>query len=205
MPLRYELAFGGPERNDQEPASSWDARNPIGRGYLLSERSAPGSYLPNFEDPNQTIQSWRDKPPVSGFGFIGRSWQPRAQLAGTYDSAWQKHHFPLLPADFDRRFFNCAAPGLIAPGYLTGDEPVELINLSRREFIQFRLPKFMLRISFRLGSELYIRPTALWTLVFEPDQDRFYMVFGASIPVGKQPSRLRYAKIEYEEGMPTWN
>lgn len=201
LPLRYELSFGGYDRTASESASSWDARNPIGRGYLLTERAVDGSSLPNFEDPEQPISSWRDRPPVSGLGFIDRSWYPRMKFAGTYDSIWRQHRFPLLPDDFDNRFFNCAANGLTAPGYLKGDELVELVHLSCHGLIRFRLPSLQIRMRFQFGGQLYDRPTALFSLVFEPEAERFYMVWGSSFPVGKQPSLLRYVKIEREHGL----
>jgi hypothetical protein len=37
-------------------------------------------------------------------------------------------------------FYNAAHPDLIAPGYLTGDESVELVNLSPEGRVQFKLP-----------------------------------------------------------------
>jgi hypothetical protein len=46
----------------------------------------------------------------------------------------------MLPIDFDRRFFNAAAPGLVAPGYLTGDEEVVLLNVTPAPRLAFRLP-----------------------------------------------------------------
>ena len=46
------------------------------------------------------------------------------KYAGTYDKKWQEERAPLLPRDFSKRFLNAAAPGLVAPGYLRGDETV---------------------------------------------------------------------------------
>ncbi len=45
-------------------------------------------------------------------------------MMGLADEVWNKTRKPLLPKNFDRRYFNAAAPGLVAPGYLKGDEPV---------------------------------------------------------------------------------
>jgi hypothetical protein len=96
--------------------------------------------LPNVEDPNHLINSYGAPVPPCGFGFTSPDWQPRATFAGTYDEVWTKSRSPLLPVDFDRRFFNSAAPGLIAPGYLRGSEDVVVLNTTSVPRLAFRLP-----------------------------------------------------------------
>ena len=61
-------------------------------------------------------------------------------FAGTYDEQWTNERMPLLPKDFDRRFFNAASEGLIASGYLKGDEAVSIENASPRGTLSFDLP-----------------------------------------------------------------
>jgi hypothetical protein len=130
IPLLYERAFGGWDRNDPDPnPHSFEPRNPLGTGFRLRWSDAEKAVrLPNLEDPRKPIKSLSDRPPPAGFGFTSPNWQPRAALAGTYDQAWMKTRMPLLPKDFDRHFFNAASPGLIAPGHLKGDEPVVVVN-----------------------------------------------------------------------------
>ncbi len=143
MPLTYERAFGGWDRaNKDETTWRCDNRNPVGRGFgdplrFVEEGKVP---MPNIEDPNQLIKRYGDQPPPAGFGFVSPHWQARAQYAGTYDQAWDEQRKPLLPKDFDRRFFNAASPGLVAPGYLRGDEDVVLVNVTAVTPLKFRLP-----------------------------------------------------------------
>jgi hypothetical protein len=102
------------------------------------------------------IQRYGQVVPVAGFGFTSAHWQPRAALAGTCDAAWVRDRMPSLPLDFDRRFFNAAAVGLVAPGHLRGDEPVLVSGVSSAGPLSFTLP----------GAP---RPTCRVTLLHRPD------------------------------------
>ncbi|HET8696368.1 MAG TPA: DUF2169 domain-containing protein, partial [Gammaproteobacteria bacterium] len=143
IPLVYERAFGGWDRaHKDEKTWKYDPRNPVGRGFgdplrYVEEGKVP---LPNIEDPNHLINRYGDSPAPAGFGFISPEWQPRARYAGTYDEAWDRGRKPLLPKDFDLRFFSAASPGLVAPGYLTGDEEVVVVNAAPVPQLRFKLP-----------------------------------------------------------------
>ncbi|WNG20187.1 DUF2169 domain-containing protein [Cystobacter fuscus] len=142
IPLAYERAFGGWDKTDNDPAKHrYEPRNPVGVGFRASARHfEEGLRLPNLEDPEQPLRAFGQVVPPVGFGFISPYWQPRATLGGTYDEGWDKKRKPLLPKDFDRRFFNAASAGLVATGYLRGDEPVLVDNASPRGRLVFRLP-----------------------------------------------------------------
>lgn len=199
VPLVYERAFGGVDQTQKNKRKhDWDKRNPIGTGFRLNKGAVENHRLPNLEDPHHLISRWEDKPPVAGYGFIEGSWEPRLQFAGTYNDGWLKNQFPLLPIDFDVRFFNAAPPDLIAKGFLKGGEPVQMLNLSKKGIMEFNLPKLEISLMFRLGETRNQQKADLWTVVFEPDQDRFYMVWGGAFCVGKQPSRMRYVKVEMD-------
>src|SRR6185312_7848826 len=116
IPLIYERAFGGWDRRSEDANEHrCEMRNPAGVGFR--DRSLGGDddlVLPNLEHPDHPFRSYGDAPPPAGFGFIAPNWQPRLALAGTFDVAWDRTRKPLLPKDFDRRFFNAASPGLVA-------------------------------------------------------------------------------------------
>jgi len=135
VPLRYELAYGGQYHEDQtENAEPVVYRpNPIGLGFLdldhlATERHYPAPQIESA-DPACAIADIRQRYPPEGFGPLSRWWEPRANLAGTYDDAWQKNHWPFLPDDFDFAFYQSAPAGLQAEGFLQGDEPVVLVGL----------------------------------------------------------------------------
>jgi len=142
IPLRYERAFGGWDRSDPDPEKHRPFRpNPVGCGYHSpKEPFRQGLRLPNLEDPNAPLQRWGQRVMPVGFGFLAPDWEPRSYHAGSYDEAWMNERMPLLPQDFDRRFFNAASPGLIAPGYLRGDESVGVSGATASGQVMFALP-----------------------------------------------------------------
>lgn len=138
IPLVYERAFGGWDLTHPNPKKhSYEPRNPFGKGYGTFEE---GKKLPNLEDPKHLIKNPKDKPSPAGFGFIGPEWEPRRRYAGTYEENWMKKKMPLLPEDFDQRYYNAAHPDLIVKGYLKGNEPVEIVNASQKGQLKFHLP-----------------------------------------------------------------
>ncbi len=141
MPLVYERAFGGSDMTPENKKNHVsESRNPVGTGMIASRSRLQQLPLPNLEDPRNLIKSPRDRPRPVGFGFIPGHWEPRKSQAGTYDSEWQITRMPLLPMDFDVRFFNAAHPDLVVEGFLRGDEPVRVINASPRGELAFPLP-----------------------------------------------------------------
>jgi hypothetical protein len=184
MPLVYERAFGGEDLSAANPKHrEIESRNYLGRG-LVSRRSRENPAdvaLPNLEDPAQLISRRKDRPPPASFGFLCRHWEPRLSYAGTYDQRWEETRAPLLPLDFDERYHNGAHPDLVSRGYLQGGEPVQIVNASPRGLLRFALPCVPPRIVVVGVTE---RQTPLGpvldTLVLEPDEDRFTMVWRAT-------------------------
>ena len=191
MPLTYERAFGGWDRSHPDPARhTFDPRNPVGVGFRAPDgRFEEGMRLPNIEDPSDPVQRYGQAVATAGVGFTSPNWQPRAALAGTYDEAWSKERSPLLAKDFDRRFFNGASPGLVAPGYLVGNEPVLVENASTLGRLSFRLPGVpapSCRVELaRLGDA---QPAlSLDTVVVDTDGDRVLLLYRGHVPLRDGP------------------
>jgi hypothetical protein len=139
MELVYERAYGGIDL----VSGGYFAHNPAGVGYFVKKRrkAVDGAPLPNLEDPDDLIRSWKSRPKPAGFGFYAPGWQPRAGCLGTYDEKWRRQRSPLPPADFRWEFHNAAHPDLQLKAYLQGNEEVELIFLSPgHERLRFWLP-----------------------------------------------------------------
>lgn len=185
IPLVYERAFGGEDLSD--PAKpEYEQRNPVGTGFSVSKKNLEGRPLPNFEDPKAPIRSWTDKPAPAGFGFIGRSWAPRVKYAGVYDEKWQKERFPMLPSDFDERFFNGASSDLVVQPYLKGGESVRVVHASPEGEFKFTLPKRHFDISVRIkGKEKAVLPV-LDTVVIEAEEKQALLTWRAAVPCFRQ-------------------
>lgn len=146
MALTYENAFGGWDRRHPDVARhDCDPRNSVGKGYYCidsheTDAAAGPMLLPNLENPDALIRHLKDRPEPVACGFTLPHWSPRAAYAGTYDQTWLDSRSPLLPADFDRRFFSAASPGLISERYLTGKESVVIKNMTPNGHLAFSLP-----------------------------------------------------------------
>jgi hypothetical protein len=203
MPLKYELAFGGTDLEPKNPdAPDYEPRNPIGVGLAPkgSKGSLEGKPLPNIEDPEHLIKGAGDRPAPAGLGPICPHWAPRKNYAGTYDEAWTKNRAPYLPKDFDPRFLNSAHPDLIAPSYLEGGEPVEMSGvLPRGAQLSFELPMCDIEIVFELDGKQHTKRPVLDTIVFEPDANRFSMIWRACQVVDKKLLRLSEMFVSCEQ------
>jgi hypothetical protein len=173
MPFLWERAFGGFDPDDPRV---FESRNPVGVGLRRHARSLEGQRAPNFEDPSGANWSWNGHGAPVGFGPVGRHWQPRVRLAGTYNQTWLEEYFPLLPPDFDERYFNCAPEDQQLKGYLPGEE-VRLHYMTTTGHDRFQLPRWAVPV--RIGEypgkvvEYGITPD---TLAIEPAARCFSLI-----------------------------
>lgn len=188
MPMLYELAYGGVDTTcPDSQVPEFAANNPIGKGYI-GNNNAPqeGLPLPNIEDPRFMIKKWNDRPEPAGFGFIGRAWQPRVAWAGTYDEQWKKTRMPLLPHDFDERYFNGAHPDLIADSFLNNGERITLNNLSASGKLEIDLPIWNEPVTVFIKGDKKVFQPLLDTAVIEPDTNSVLVTWRVTIPCTRQ-------------------
>ncbi|MBK6920186.1 MAG: DUF2169 domain-containing protein [Deltaproteobacteria bacterium] len=177
LPLVYERALGGRVDGGDAWVRELSAHNPVGVGI---DRRA-GAPVPNLEDPRAPIEGGGERPRAVGFGPIAPGWRPRAQFAGTYDAQWVRKRSPLLPADFDRRFFNVAPAELVFPRFLAGGEPVVVLGASRQGPLRFTLPTIELAIEADVGGGWRSMSACLETVALWPDDDSFSMSWRAKL------------------------
>jgi hypothetical protein len=195
----YSEAFGGQD----ESTGEYCAHNLSGKGFY-SERTKirlAGKPLPLIEDPRHLIQTYKDHPLPAGFGFYHRAWQPRAAYAGTYDETWRLERSPRLPRDFNCRYYNGAHPDLQADGFLQGDEPVDLINLTPEGRMQFNLPgvRPLCQVLRAGNKEAEKIPMNLDTVLFEPDERTVCMVWrGAAALTALSDAEISRVSIKAE-------
>jgi hypothetical protein len=120
--------------------------------------------------------------PLDGFGATPREAKPRRALAGTYDERWQRERAPLLPEDFDERFFLAAFPELVAVPHLIGDERVIAEGVSMLGTLDLRLPGLRLQVEVFVGREADRGPALLDTVVLEPEVEHLTLVWRRRVP-----------------------
>lgn len=133
-------------------------QNPVGRGfaerwYVQAARPARMP-APQIEAPGQPIARFGKPCAPQGFGVVGRAWQPRRALAGTYDQRWLQERHPNLPADFDFAYWNGAPADQQVTPHLRGDEQITLLNLCPEGAATTRDASGNTRLSFALPGHL---------------------------------------------------
>jgi hypothetical protein len=197
MPLTYERAYGGRDETGDDPKKhSWEVRNPVGVGFATAAGHLADGPLPNVEDPRHLIGAFHMQTRPAGFGPIASHWQPRVRWGGTYGEKWLRERQPLLPEDFDERFYLCAPEDQQAPAYLRGGEPVELVNLTPGGRLRFNLPRLAFGFTTRFATGEVVRHRArLHTVILEPDVPRVLMVWHSHLPCHPRVLKLKRTTI----------
>lgn len=203
IPLQWERAFGGwdrsaekPEHHDCEPANQVGVGFAAKRGVFVA-----GAPVPNIEDADKPLKGWGGRSPPAGFGFVNPEWQPRARFAGTFDATWEKTRSPLLPKDFNRRFFNAAPEGLVAPGYLRGDEVAVALGVTPEGRWEFQLPGLAAprcQIAVRTGAPIELT-TNLDTIILDADARTATLLWRAFTPLRTGPHDVRAIRVTSED------
>jgi hypothetical protein len=187
MPLIYERAFGGydPRRNEV-----W-RQNPAGIGFrrAKSQSTNIATEYPNLEPIREPLEG-----APAGFGIVSRSWSPRIEYAGTYDDNWLNNQWPLLPSDFDTRYYQTAPVDQQIDSLATGD-PVRLVNFTVDGLWEFAMPSTTLEtwlISDRGSRRVAPR---MDTVMIEPDDRRITLVFRLNLARENQQDRIREIHI----------
>lgn len=197
-PISYDRAYGGADKNEDEPDRvATYAENPIGIGYHPIRRRADlaGKLLPNTSEGRDPISDVKGRYRPMSFGPVGRNFFPRYKQAGTYDQAWLDNEAPFWPADFSYAYFQCAPEDQQLP-FLQGGEEVELRNLTPDGFRSFRVPNKDIPVTCipHRGDDLH--PDVVCdTLLIEPDLKRFSLTWRASVPLRRNLFELKQTVV----------
>ena len=123
---------------------------------------------------------------------------PRVQLAGTYDDAWKTARAPLLPKDFDERFYRVAPPDQQQRGYLPASAFFSLRQPTHDGYLKFFLPDLSLgmRVIFTDGEERV--KSVLHTVLVDPEARRVQLVWHASLLCHYREHKLTWAVMGWE-------
>jgi hypothetical protein len=205
IPLRWEHAFGGWDRQAEDPKRHrGEPRNPVGCGFWATwPDGATRLPLPHIEDPRQLIGSFDDRPPPMGFGFIGAHWMPRAQWGGTCDAAWLSSRMPLPPLDMDPRFLQGVMPDQVASPPLRGNEPLTVVGAVPGGNLQTHLPGNGQPPVFdivRRPAGMARLTASLDTVIVDTDTMTLSMLWRAATPVAHVPADVAEVHVRWPGG-----
>jgi len=197
-PISYDYAYGGADKNEDEPDRvATYPENPIGTGYHPIRRRSDlvGKLLPNTSESRNPISEAKGRYRPMSFGPVGRNFFPRYKHAGTYDQAWLDNEAPFWPADFSYAYFQCS-PEDQQVSFLQGGEGVELRNLTPDGFRSFRLPDIKIPVTCIPHRGEDLQPEAVCdTLLIEPDLNQFSLTWRASVPLRRNLFELKQTVV----------
>lgn len=188
MPVSYDTAFGGADRNsDDEKNHDAYLPNPVGRGWHKHLKNAwvDGMPLPNTEEPGRSVSFPNNQYRPMALGPLGRGWPERARYAGTYDQEWLDNVFPFLPKDFNERYYQAAPVDQQLP-IAKGPTEVALRGFTLDGERRFMLPyvEAPVHVFPKRGAREDLL-TTMDTVVFEPDLERFTVSWRVARPLQK--------------------
>ncbi len=198
MPVSYDVAFGGADRNsDDEREHDAYLPNPVGRGWHkhLKNDCVDGKPLPNTEELGKSVTFPSDKYRPMALGPLGRGWPQRARYAGTYDQHWLDDVFPFLPNDFDDRYYQAAPDDQQVP---LPKAPMEVIlsGFAADGPRQFTLPHFEAPVHvFPKRGEREDYSATLDTVAFDTDRECFTMSWRLARPLKKSMHEIAQVMV----------
>ena len=223
--LRYERAYGGVDIYSQPKMQCVYPRNHLGHGYAVAniQRIIENLPLPNIEDPANPLtpeklcvgkfDAWERQPVPQGFGWTAKTWHPRSSYAGVLpaerplEQELRKAYATLLPPpqrklyeenplpDMDFRFFSGASPGLVVP-FLSGAEPVSLLNLDPSGKMLFQLPGDRPKIGLDLGKGVQEPQAVLHTVMIRMEERQLDLVWRGAVPYSGPDSLPELKKMD---------
>jgi hypothetical protein len=106
---------------------------------------------------------------------------------------------PLMPLDFDARYFNVAHPSLQFEDPLAPNDPIAIRGMTVEGLWQIELPAVPLVVRGRLddGRTIEHRPRVDLVLV-EPGDDRLELTARCSLPKGRGRTLLREIQVDVD-------
>jgi hypothetical protein len=194
VPIDWRLAFGGRIENGEV-----FERNPIGVGLVAEDQyPEPTEWpAPQIEDEDRPLLSVSDRHAPAGLGPIAPFWLDRVDRAGTYDQEWLDSRHPILPKDFDFRFWQAAHPDLTTERWLEGDEAFTLRNLlPAHPHIEGSLPDIQLGVEIDRGAGRARGLMKLDGVHFDmrPGVGRVFLTWRCGFP---WPKRIGLPKLQF--------
>jgi hypothetical protein len=165
--LTLANAYGGKDEWDELPVAF--PSNPDGKGYVISEESAPGKALPNIEDPDNLIRTWEDQPQPVGVGACPMSCGARILDRVVFDEDG-------MLKELKPTFYNHAFPRLIAP-FLQPGEWVRVTGVRPGNPIEFALPQPPVTVHVSIGTHREEVPPPIDQVGIDVERQQVFLTY----------------------------
>ncbi|WP_299015036.1 DUF2169 domain-containing protein [uncultured Photobacterium sp.] len=172
-----------------------DHRNRLGCGIAQSNQELLSCAVPSVFYSSQDWQANTDKVEVAGFGPLPPFFSERLSYAGTYDETWFEERRPLLPLDFDVKFYQCAPKDQQCKSFLNGGERVMVSGFSHDDVLSFRIPSEQYQAVARFGEDERTVDMKLYTLWINTEKMRIEATYTAAFPCQGQEHTLVSSKV----------
>lgn len=186
MPLTVQNAYGG--------ADEWDEMlvafpsNPVGKGYVISEESAEGKPLPNIEDPERLIATWRDQPQPVGVCVCPSNSGPRVLGRVVFNETTGELE------EIKPIFFNHAFPAMIAP-FLEAGDMIRVTGVRHGMPLAFVLPEPPVRVRVRVGDHGDEAPPPLDQVGIDVEKQQVFLTYRYSFRYRMSPLERRSCEL----------
>lgn len=169
VPLAWSRAYGGFDASDpQRPLE--EPRNPVGSGIARQPARLIGTRAPQIEAPGLPITGANGSFVPVGCAALGRHFEPRRGLAGTYDAGWLRSGYPGRPADYREAHEHAAAPGLLFEQPLRGGEEIGVVGAHAEGPLRFALPRWRIVVQAEIDAAMAERRPHLDTVMVDSDE-----------------------------------
>jgi hypothetical protein len=186
MPLTLENAYGGKDLWD-ELAIPFPS-NPEGKGYVVSEESAPGKPLPNIEHPEHLIERWQDQPEPVGVCPCPPNCGPRVLGRVVFDERTGALR-ELKPT-----LFNHAFPRMIAP-FLEPGEEVRVTGVRPGPPLEFTLPAPPGSARVKIGEHADVSPPPIDQVGIDVERSQVWLSYRYSFRYVMTPLQRRSCEL----------
>ncbi|MCL9783482.1 DUF2169 domain-containing protein [Vibrio sp. S4M6] len=179
---------------DYRHAIGGDEKNRYGSGLIKKTSELLVTQVPSIFYPSQ---DWSSKPStlkVAGFGIEAPHFDRRRRYAGTFDQIWQDERKPLLPTDFDPRFYQIAPEDQQCNGFLSGGEKIRLSGFHHNDDLSFKVPvdKYVAFAEFEQSKQ---KNMDIYTIYIDTELNRVEITYSASFHCQGIEETLRQSTI----------
>lgn len=185
MPLTLENAFGGYDEWDglQIPCPL----NSFGKGFIWQKETAKGKALPNIENPDKQITSWKDKP--SPTGVVPTTFcEERIMKSTNPNEKIEKFINPV--------FYNTAFYPMIASKILPG-EIIKINGVTAQGDYNIEIPTAAVGVSLQFGDKYFDREFYVDQIGIEPQKNKAFITYKYAFNYTIRPLELRILNINH--------